>query len=386
MAILAAVVKEELLVELCHQRCPESQTLEFKRALPGLRDRDKSEFLKDVCAVANTDGGDIVYGIAEEEGKAKELAPIVGEPADAAKRRLGQVIDAGIDPRLVGLQIQPVPVSGGYALIVRVPASFNGPHRYIVNNVGRFVMRNGTHTAELTYGQLRAAFDRTATLAERARSFRADRLAAISIGRTWRQVKRGPICVVHLIPIAAMAGNRSVDIPSLYNAYTDFKHHDWTGVSRSTNLDGLVVHLRPAPGEEVMAYTQIFRSGALEAIRSGGLSDPNPEKYIPAVTVATFFRHEIETFLKGSRSLGFSGPAIAGVALLGVAEYGLAHTNFSRKAADRDNLCLPETWLDNFESVSNVDEVARPLLDMLWQAFDIDRCNLYDAQGRWTGR
>jgi len=41
-------------------------------------DRDKAEFLKDVCAFANADGGDLIYGIDEEDGKASALTPITG--------------------------------------------------------------------------------------------------------------------------------------------------------------------------------------------------------------------------------------------------------------------------------------------------------------------
>lgn len=380
-------VNEATLLELCSQGCPESQTLDFKKTLPGLSDRERSEFLKDVCALANTDGGDLVYGIAEGDGHAKELNPVASEPADAAKRRLGQISDAGLEPRVVGLRFQDVPVTGGYALIVRVPASFNGPHRYIINGVAKFVMRNGTHTTELTYDQLRTAFDRTATLTERARRFRDDRIAAIANRKTWKPMMNGPVCAVHFIPIKAMAGNHSVDIFSLYNNYTPFMFPSWGGASRSTNLDGLVVHPGIASGQlEIGAYTQVFRSGAFETSRyGGGLADPS-RKEITAIGVSVFIRDAIQKFLKAGVDLGSSGPAVASAALLTIGDYefGLPAEHFgSRRRSDRENIVLPETWINAIESVTNVDEVARPLLEVLWQAFGVERCYLYDAQGHW---
>src|SRR6186713_1131863 len=170
-------IDEAELLRLCKAGCPESSTLDFKRDLPGIseegREKDKKEFLKDVCAFANSDGGDLVYGIAEEHGMAKEPVPITAENFDDAKRRLGQILEAGLEPRVPGLLFHQIPVAGGYVLLVRVPASFDGPHRFSSNNREKqFVMRNHTHTSELNYAQLRAAFDRTATLAERARTFR----------------------------------------------------------------------------------------------------------------------------------------------------------------------------------------------------------------------
>jgi hypothetical protein len=69
-------IDDKLLTELCSDNCPEAQVLEFKRALPDRSDKGHAEFLKDVCAFANADGGDLVYGIAEKDARASSLAPI----------------------------------------------------------------------------------------------------------------------------------------------------------------------------------------------------------------------------------------------------------------------------------------------------------------------
>jgi Putative DNA-binding domain len=65
---------EAKLQELCDEGCGESVTLDFKRDLPGASDKDKQEFLKGVCTFANADGGDLVYGITEQNGAASDLA------------------------------------------------------------------------------------------------------------------------------------------------------------------------------------------------------------------------------------------------------------------------------------------------------------------------
>lgn len=378
------------LLEVCAQRSTESQTLDFKQTLPGTSDRDKAEFLKDVCAMANRDGGDLVYGVTEAAGIAGGIAAISAEPADAAKRRLGQVADAGLEPRVTGIEFRAVEVNGGYVLLVRVPASFNGPHRYNLNGVGRFVIRNGTHTVELSYEQLRSAFDRTATLTERARQFRQRRLHAIGARSTWMPIIKGPVCAVHLVPITGMAGNRTVDIPSLYNNYAPLMFSFWNGASRATNLDGLIVYPGVAKGQkEIGAYSQVFRSGALETVRyGGGFADPTSPR-IPAATISKFIRDAVDKFLAISRNLGFAGPAIAGAALLTTCDYDFAlpPEHFDHGArADRDDIVLPEVWIDAIESAPNIDSVVRPMLDVLWQAFDVERCYHYDTSGNWHDR
>ena len=383
-----SAIDEPYLRRVCEEHWPESQTLEFKRAPPTVEDRGNQEFLKDVCALANADGGDLVYGIEEETGRAAAIRA-VDQPLDPLKRRLGQILEARVEPRLVGLIMTEVVVEGGHVLILRVPASFNGPHRYHHDNHSKFVARSGTHTSELTYEQLRMAFDRTGTLGERARVFRQARLDMIATGKTWRPLHPGPTCVVHLIPLSAMAGRQAIDIPALHNAYLPFMFDGWGGATRDTNLDGLVVHPGGARDQGTLAYTQIFRTGAFEAMRHGGrLVDE--ERLIPAITVSSFIRDGLAKFLTACVQHDIGGPAIAGVGFLNVSGYQFAVDqrgfNWERATADRANLVLPEQWIETVGVQPDVDTVARPILDVLWQCFGIERCNYYDADGRWHRR
>jgi predicted HTH transcriptional regulator len=86
-------IDENLLNQVCLEQWDESSTLEFKAMLPQSApdDKPKQEFLKDVAALANAGGGDIVYGISEVNGKANALLRIqeAANPVDATRRRLG---------------------------------------------------------------------------------------------------------------------------------------------------------------------------------------------------------------------------------------------------------------------------------------------------------
>jgi hypothetical protein len=382
-------ITDARLREVCEQRTNESRTLDFKRELPGTNDRGRHDLLKDVCALANADGGDLVYGIEDEHGQAVRISPITTEAADAAMRRLSQVVDSGIEPRLPSIHIRDVPLAvGGYVLIIRVPASFNGPHRYRFNDHTKFFMRNGTHNTELTYDQLRTAFDRTATLGQRAHEFRAHRLTEIREERTWQPMRPGPLCVVHIIPLSSMRGGQQIDIAAAHTSYSPFMFRDWRGASPATNLDGLIVHPPPEDGR-LVAYTQIFRNGAVEAVDFGAiLHDARP--LIPSVSATAFFRDAIDQYLRELARHGISGPAVVAGALLNVVGYtlGIDHSRWMEvpRTADRPHLVLPEHWVEDVSAQQDPDVVAHPMLDILWQSFGLERCRLYDAAGRWTPR
>lgn len=372
------------LKAICVEGWQESRSLDFKRELPAKDDRGRQEFLKDVCAFANSEGGDIIFGIMEIDGGARAIAPIATEESDTAIRRLGQVLDAGIEPRIHGVRFRALKFRDGtYALLLRVPASFDGPHRFTINNASRFVVRSDTHTSDLTYEQLRMAFDRTASLAERARNFRAYRLQEIKACRTWKTMRKGPLCVVHILPMAAMTGRSTVDVASLYRDHAKLSFDDWGGASRSINLDGVMSFATSDEG--ISAYTHVFRSGAIEAVRFGGLTVDPSRKVIPSRTIAEFFRSAIETLVKQYQPMGIGGPAIIGVAFLFVEGYDFPVSKYENPArTDREHLVLEEVWIENLESIEAVDNIARPILDTLWQAFGEPACAYYDAKGNWS--
>jgi hypothetical protein len=314
---------------------------------------------------------------------------IATAPVDSTKRRLGQILDGGLEPRVDGIVMHPVTLaSGDYVLVIRVPASFQRPHRSRTQAHWQWPVRADTHTVDLTYDQIRDAFDRSATLTDRARRFRDERLAGVISGTTGRPLRIGPRCVVHLVPLASIAGKASVDLRQLYHGpYSQFMFPDWGGATRSFNLDGLVVY--PGPKVADLAYVQIFRTGCLEAARFVGvlMEDAVDQNVIQSGVASNLIRDSLTKFLSAANSWGIDDPAIAAVALLDVGGWRFWYQPrgyfTQRNPADRPNLVLPEVWIERVSAVQNPDEIARPLLDTLWQAFDLEGCMFYDKHGNW---
>lgn len=280
MSVNQIQLSEAGLQELVDNATSESAFLDFKRDLPSRDERSRSEFLKDICAFANGEGGHVIYGIAEKAGKADSLSPIANETADHAARRLGQILEAGVEPRISGIQFVPVPCDNDYVLVVRVPASFDGPHRYSSSGSSKFVIRTGTHTAELSYAQLRSAFDRTASLAERARKTWFDRWNATANGDTWKPIRPGPVCLIQFIPLASMAGRQMISMDAANEHYTQFVFSDWGSASSTFNLDGLVVHHGDL-SSDIAAFTQVHRTGIIEAYRTGSIIWNDEKQFHP---------------------------------------------------------------------------------------------------------
>ena len=260
------------------------------------------------------------------------------------------------------------------------------------NGAGK--QRNGTDTTDMNFDQIRSAFDRTATLAERARKFIDDRFDAIGRRQTWKPFHAGPICVVAFVPLAGMAGRVSVDIAALNNSYNRFMFNDWHSVSRTMNIDGLVVYPAVKEGDVAVAYTQVYRNGAIVALRTGAAL-VSQSQIIPSSTVTAFYRDAVVKFLAASNALSFTGPGVLRCAMVNVAGFkfgvGLINNMWGRNVADsdRDSLVLPDTWVDaieGFETAEQADTLVRPMMDVLWQAFDLERCLEYSLSGNGAPR
>lgn len=97
-----------------------------KRAL-AKTDSARFDITKDVSAFANSDGGMLVYGIAEHDHKPKEISPIDGRIF--TKEWLENIIQS-IQPRVENVKIFPVRVAGieKSVYFVQIPRSDNAPH------------------------------------------------------------------------------------------------------------------------------------------------------------------------------------------------------------------------------------------------------------------
>ena len=180
---------------LITDRVQEGPHLDFKRDLPAAWDNSaRHELLADVTAFANSGGGDIVYGVDENEAaEASVICPQTLASVDQEVRRLQDFLLNLAEPRLPGVQVHAVPINEagkpGHVLVVRVPQSWAAPHRVKTNQ--HLYVREGLRKRPLDVPELRALFVRTETQAQRVRDFRSDRLAKVLTGETPTRLKPG---------------------------------------------------------------------------------------------------------------------------------------------------------------------------------------------------
>jgi hypothetical protein len=370
------------LLQLTENAVQEGLTIEYKAGLVLGTDAEKKEFLADVSSFANTKGGDLIFGIEENQGSPTSISGIAISDIDQEKLRLENMVSSGISPRIV-FGIQAVRLTNGKnVLIIRVGQSWNTPHRVIFKGHDKFYARNSSGKYPMDVHQLRTAFNLSSSITEEIRRFKLERLSDIQMGKTFFPLPLGPKIIVHLIPIESFANK--LDFGVLPKANFD-KLFTISGAitDKRINLEGLI-NFVSAPNEKgIQIYescTQYYRNGVIEAVDSILLE----KSYIPS----TLFEKNLILFLQSCfgflKELEISAPIIGFVTLIGVKGIKLATggTTFSEHLLERDVIEFREILVDEYPPELPT-KLLRPVFDQLWNAFGLKESPNFNAYGDW---
>ena len=213
---------------LVDNQIPESRRLEFKRDHYGRADRDKREFAADVSAMANAQGGDLIIGIAEQDGAASELVGVDAQSPDALKLAITESLRNSIEPPVPELRVVWIDKCPGVGLIViRVPRSWRAPHRVTVAKDYRFFIRDENGRHPMSVDELRQAFLFGKEVESRVRSFRIDRLALLKANEGPLAVATDrPCMVVHVVPLTAITDPPQIEFEERRVGIGPLRAHD----------------------------------------------------------------------------------------------------------------------------------------------------------------
>ena len=382
-------IDESRLNALVTDGVRESRALEFKARLSWRNDSEKKEFLADISAFANAGGGDLIFGIEEDNGTASTVVGLVSFDPDKDTLRIDSIVRDGIAPRIVGLRVRPVALSNGRrAVIVRVPNSLNRPHMVVFKQWSRFYSRNSAGKYQLDVQELRSAFVASENIAERARQFRIERIDAILQGNTPVPLAGRSYICIHMIPISAFDPSFSFDITTVRErdqALSPIGRHSW---GSRVNFDGLL-SLAPTSAGGAVGYVQLFRNGIIEAVDCECLTtleppQQAPHRPIPSIAYERDIISAVGNYTELLRKCEMPTPVLVGLSILNVRGFHMGTGGFYDVGStiDRDHLILPNGLTESLDF--DVASFLRPCFDQIWNAGGYDRSMNYDEKGNWN--
>ncbi len=361
----------------------EGKTIEYKSQLPGNPNTDKIRFLATVSSFANTNGGDIIYGIKESAGKPSSINGVIIPNLDQEKLRLEQIIRNGIEPSIPSVQLHEINLkNNSYILIIRILKSWNAPHRVTLNKHSKFYGRNSAGRYELDVSELKTSFLLTENIANRIRNFIAERITAIYADDTPIPLSKGAKVLMHLIPLSSFTQRELIGINDCRRHQNNLLPLGSSGWSPWINIDGFLTY-NGNMDDTSSAYAQLYRTGVIETVRSIELWHNEP--YIPSTSIEEYILHAFQSYLRIYKDIGIETPVFVFLSFLGVNKYilGVNLHDHRKHTVDRDLIQLPELIIETYDI--DALKIFKPLFDMIWNAWGYDRCYNYDDKGNWVG-
>lgn len=386
---------ESHITDLVAAGASEDSQLEFKRDLPSGTDTELREFLADVTSFANTNGGVIIYGIAEVDGTATAIHRIPQAEVDHQVLRLDSVIRTGSEPRLAGVDVQPIACGiQGSVIAVRISASYKPPHAVTRQGGTRFYGRGSAGKFQMDVSQIRSAILGSEAVFDRINQFRTDRLIHIKATDTNVSAPNKPAIVLHLIPLSAA---RSVSFMSsmelaatfeprtIYDAFRTIPEFHFGGGLRDFVLEGFRADYGVSKDNTPNGYHIAFRNGGVEIVDHSMLRN----HIFPTLIYEERIVVRSLEVLEAQRTLGAPVPTILMLSLLNVNGCTLGinggFPSEIRNRIERDDLIIPGIELTQHPAgFDDLAKTLKPVFDYVWTAAGWPGSYNYDSAGNWN--
>ena len=371
------------LQELVDNSIRESLYLEYKTKMYENTDEDRLEFLKDVSAFANTFGGHLVIGIGENKGSASKVLGVLDNP-DKKIQWIERFVRDHIKPTIQGLKVRPIPIeSDKYCFVLRIPPSWNRPHRIEFNNANRFWIRNSIGVYEATMEELHTLFSRSVDALDRATEVRNARLNHYTF-----EGREGAELVLHIVPMNLVPIPIQIDLAKakeISNEFRPINFPEGPATSRF-NFHGLLIERN---GNSNAGYTQIFRDGLLEA-RHFGITKKKTDSFVDYIDGKEFegwIRDRLFSYIEGLRHLDIPAPLAVFVMLQGHpkgTEYRVTSNSEHNFPSIKVNPAfLPACVIQEYDSREKYHQRIKPAIDVLWNSAGYASAESISASGEW---
>lgn len=214
-------------------------------------------------------------------------------------------------------------------------------------------------------------------------------MVKIAAGDTPLPLNRLGKVVIHVIPVPSFADGRLSDIFQAVAAGTHVPlPPDEIGGSNQTgvNLDGFFNYTRRHDGAR-LAYAQFFRNGAIEGVgelrHEGGTQSRFVGRDFTSLVI-----NAVRQYLGVLKSYDTGLPVYVFLSLCNANRTVYRHSPGGLGWTDtnplgREIASLPEVYLDSYSI--DVPSVMRPVFNVLWNAFGLFQCDMYNEQGQWRG-
>jgi len=374
----------------------ESKILEYKKELHIDTGDQRKEFLADISAFANADGGTIIYGIEEsnETNLPSKVCGITIVNEDELLRKVNSLLRDSIAPRIPDIDYRIIQISdeNQYIFIMQVKPSYMMPHRVIYKNHDKFYVRNPKGKHPMDIGELRQAFNMSDNLYRQIEEYKLERISVIDANRYRQLDSTYPAFIIQAIPLQAFRSKELLTVIDVKEALIKSKDSAFdVACIQQVLIDGIALRTYRADNKGAdCALGRFYINGIIEKATNNcfepGWTSTNRS---PQVKLDLIFRETLAInvidSVKGAISFyleaGISPPVIISCAIINGEGFTIPRNRGQNTLGkiDRNLLLVPDVVVDDLDK--NVFEIVKPILDSLWNSCGYMKCEYYDDEG-----
>lgn len=362
------------IYQLMNQKVVESRTLDYKLEVH-VEDKfsnsreSRKELLRDLCAFANTDGGDLIIGVREENGSPSNIEGMETKNIDSLKLLIDNIIIDGIEPN-IQYDIKTIPFKNGrFIIILRVYKNLmEGPYRVCYKNENKFYGRQSSRKYELDVSELRSKFNFTIKVQDEIEKIREKGIKKAYHTQHPIYFPHKSLMLLHLVPI--MAFEKQVNLKEIKNLQNYFMPFYSGNKSFSKwNFDGYLSYNQTNGGD---SYLQVYDNGVIEIVDGHFL---NNHEQFPIDEIEKQLIHKLKNeYLIGIQKLGVQMPVFLYLTFINVKGYSVSDPMAEDKIKlDRKELKFPQIVIHDYKDIENIEQILNPTFERMWRSFGLSR-------------
>ena len=351
---------------LLQNNISENKKLEYKRQLPEKNDdKGKTKILQSITAFVNTDGGTIIFGIAEKGDGTYEIN-IIETLEDDYKLQWDEIIKNRILPRINPPTLYALNIDGKNIFVMDINPSYTKPH--FVNGDYVFYGRNNASKFQLDISDIKKLFLQSITVEEQFENFKLQRVMKLKSENFPFQFDSKNIVTLHIASIASLVGE--IQLSKNNNMNYDFLPIQNTGLSTVNNYDGFLNYTYSRE-KKMYSYVQIFRNGIIEASTFGMYGYPEDKKFY-GIQFEQEYKQTIIGYINSLKKYNIDFPYFISISLLNMKGYKIVINNSNYRdihndfyAIYEDDLLLPTIFIEN---EYDINDKLKYCFDVFWNA------------------
>ncbi len=363
---------------LINNQIQESKTLDYKKELNLSKDKDKKEFLFDVSAMYNTEGGCIIYGIEElkddknqNTGKPNKVSGIDIENSDKLIQQIEDIVKNSTEPSISQLLIKEIDVGGLNVMVLGIPKGLGLPAMVTFSQTNKFYKRRNSGKFPVDVYELNQMFMQNQVLFDKAKNLRKNRISEVLLKENIPNLVGDTIFLIHIIPYSFLENSISdfaVEKNDLTKQMKPLLSQS-TGWNLMYNLDGFATFATTYQMREITSYNQLFRNGVYEIYTSELFYGTRHQK--EGFDDEVFMRKTVECIKQGLDVLNkmkIESPFFVSFSFHNVKGKIMDNNRatFVREFTKND-LLFPLIQIPAYES--DIMNKMKPSFDILWQSF-----------------